>query len=85
MALKTIQQEWEGFSAMVLAKLDPSPTQVAEMKKAFFAGAWAMLSAFREIGEPHVSEEAGIQFIEDRQTEGKAFYRDLIKRYAESN
>lgn len=56
MSLKTLAEEWQGFSEMIFAKMNPppGPVQVEETKRAFFAGAWA-------------------------------FYRDLIKRYAEKN
>jgi len=85
MTLKTIEEEWNGFSEMIFSKLNPSPVQVSETKQAFFAGAWAILCALNEVGEPHISEEQGIQYFEDRQAEGKQFYRDLIRRYGERN
>ena len=83
--LKSIEEEWQGFSAMIFAKLNPCPVQVEETKRAFFAGAWAILCALNEVGEPHISEDQGVQYFEDRQAEGKAFYQSLIKRYAERN
>ena len=85
MALKTIEQEWTGFSEMIFAKMDPGPTQVKETKQAFFAGAFAMLCAVKQIGEPEVSEVAGVLYLEERQQEATAFYKDLMKRYAEGN
>lgn len=85
MTLKSIEQEWQGFSSMVFAKINPSPVQVEEMKRAFFGGAWAILCALKRIDEPDISEDAGVQYFEDRQQEGQQFYRDLIKRYAEGN
>jgi hypothetical protein len=85
MALKTIEQEWTDFSGMIFAKMDPGPTQVKETKQAFFAGAFAMLCAAKAIGEPEVSEDEGVQYLEDRQQEATAFYKDMMKRYAEGN
>lgn len=85
MSLKSIEQEWLNFSRMIFAKMEPSPVQVKETKQAFFAGAWAMLCAAKQIGEPQISEEEGIRFLEERQEEGRAFYRELIGRYASSN
>lgn len=70
---------------MIFAKMKPAPNQVEETKLAFFAGYWAALCAIRGIGEPDVSEAAGIRFMEDREREGEQFYKDLIKRYAEGN
>ncbi len=83
--LKSIEQEWEGFSAMIFAKMNPSPVQREETKRAFFAGAWAILSATKRIGEPDISEETGVQWFEERQQEGRECYRELIIRYAEGN
>jgi len=83
--LKSIEDEWNGFSRMVFAKTNPSPVQVEEMKRAFFGGAWAILCALKEIGEPHISEADGIRYFEARQQEGQQFYRDLIKKYSEGN
>lgn len=83
--LKSIEEEWKGFSSMIFKKLDPSQVQIDETKQAFFAGAWAILCALNEVGEPHISEDQGVAYFEERQAEGKAFYQDLIKRYAERN
>lgn len=84
-ALKSIEDEWVGFSGMIFAKMNPSPVQVEEMKRAFFAGAWAILCAAARIGEPDISEDEGVQFFEARQAEGRKFYRELITHYAEGN
>lgn len=83
--MKSIEDEWNGFSAMVFAKMDPSPVQTEEMKRAFFAGAWSMLCAVERLGEPDISEGDGVEYLEDRKQEGLRFYRDLIKRYSEGN
>ena len=44
--LKSIEQEWLGFLAMVFSGVDPSDVQVEEMKRAFFAGYYAKASDF---------------------------------------
>ena len=83
--LKSIQQEWEGYSAMVFRGMDVGPVQYAETKQAFFAGSWSVLQACNEIGEPHITEEQGEQWLRDRQAECLAFKDELIRRYSESN
>ncbi len=83
--MKTIEEEWQGFSAMIFAGMTLAPNQAEEMRKAFFAGAWSMLCAMRRIGEPDISEDAGVQYFDDRQREGESFYRDLIKNHSERN
>lgn len=85
MTLKSIEDEWQGFAAMVFAKMKPAANQVAEMRKAFFAGAWAMFNAVEEIGEPHVSEDESCQYLEARRAECLEFKRRLITEYAERN
>lgn len=84
MALKTIEEEWRGFWGMV-APADPSPVQVEECRRAFYAGACAMLAGMREIGEPHISEQQGEAWYRDRQRELDDWYRDLITTHARRN
>ena len=85
MALKSIAEEWQGFSAMVFRGMNPTETQIAEMQKAFYAGAWAMFTACEEIGEDHVSEEEGFAFLSARREECLEFKRRLMAEYSERN
>lgn len=85
MALKSIADEWEGFAAMVFRGTRPSATQIAEMRKSFFAGAWAMINAFEEIGMDHVTEEQGFAYVEARRAECLEFKEQLMRRYVEKN
>ena len=85
MALKSIEQEWLGFAKMVFAKSKPSELQTTEMKKAFFAGAWAMFCATQEIGEPHVTESEALAFLDARKAECEEFKRRIIAEYAKTN
>ncbi len=84
-ALTSIEEQWQGFSAMVFAKMKPAETQVAEMKKAFFAGAWAMFCGAEEIGLPHVSEAQAMEWLEARRRECQEFKRKIITEYSERN
>lgn len=83
--LKSIEQEWSGFSQMIYAKMTPSPVQLEETKRAFFAGAWAIFCASKRIGDPDISEAEALKWFGDRQREGEEFYRELITKYAEGN
>lgn len=85
MMLKSIEDEWLGFSEMVFRKMKPSETQVVEIKKAFFAGAWSLFCAVEEIGEPHVSEDVGHAFLEARRAECLEFKERIMREYAETN
>lgn len=85
--LKTIEEEWQGFSAMIFGKMKvpPGPVQVEETKQAFFAGAWAMLTAMQIVGTPEITEAEGRRFFEDRHREVKEFCRQLMWKHAEGN
>ena len=85
MALKSIEQEWHGFAKMIFQDCSVSTTQVTEMKKAFFAGAWTIVTAMNEIGEPHVSEAEGVQYFEDRDKECREFKKRMMAEYSETN
>ena len=85
MALNSMEKEWDRFAAMVFCGTRPGKTQVDEMKKAFFAGALAMLTGCRQCGEPEVSEEEGVAYMEDRSKELDAFYRKVMSDYCQSN
>jgi len=85
MALNSIEHEWNGFAKMVFNGWTPSDVQVREMKKAFYAGAWALFTALQEIGEPHISESEGEAYLEARRAECLEFCRLLMAEYLERN
>ena len=85
MALNSIQKEWEGFAAAVLSEVPVKSTQYKEMKKAFFGGAWAVVTAVEEIGEPHISDEEGMQYFTDRIEECREFTKKLMADHARGN
>ncbi|MEM9369271.1 MAG: hypothetical protein AAGD07_25095 [Planctomycetota bacterium] len=85
MALKTIEQEWQGFARMVIPNAKRGEVMYDEMKKAFFAGAWALRTAMEEIGEPHVSEEEAVEYLEGIADECLAFKSQVMREYGEMN
>jgi hypothetical protein len=85
MTLNSIEKEWKGFSEMVFKGHEPTAVQVAEMKKAFFAGAWSMFAAIEEIGEPHISEDTANVYLLARREELQMFQKDLTTKYVERN
>lgn len=85
MALNSIEHEWRGFSAMVFRELKPAHNQEAEMKKAFFAGAWALFCAVEEMGMPHVSEQECLAFLDARCAECLEFKKRMLAEYGETN
>lgn len=85
MALNSMEKEWERFASMVFRGVEPGQNQLAEMKKAFFAGAFAMLTGCRLCGEPDVTEEQGVAYMEERSQELELFFREMIAEYCQSN
>lgn len=85
--LRTIEEQWQGFAAAAFKgmKEPPSPVQVEEMKRAFYAGCHATLCSFREIGEPHVSEAEGVVYLEARHQEAGRFYKKMMADYSARN
>lgn len=83
--MKSVAEEWEGFSVMIFRNTQPTETQVIEMRKAFFAGALAMLAATRRISEPEVSEDEGVAYMEARWQECQEFYRAMMREYSQKN
>jgi hypothetical protein len=84
--LKSIEEEWLGFAAIVLPPSErPGSVQYDEMKKAFFAGAWSLHMAVIEIGEPHVSEEEGCEFLTKLTAEINEFKTQMMREYGERN
>jgi len=83
--LKSIEEEWLGFAAMVIPNLTQNHVQYKEMKKAFFAGAWSVQAAVAEIGEPHISDEEGLKHLNDIAAECAEFKSQMLREYGERN
>lgn len=85
--LKSIAEEWEGYAAMVFRGMKPGPseTQVVETKQAFIAGAWAMINAFEEMGQDHITDDQGFAYVEARRAECLEFKEQLMRKYVEKN
>jgi hypothetical protein len=69
---QSVEQQWEEFWQAVAPK-DASPIQQQEMRRAFYAGAWAMLMGCAGIGDDSVSEDAGVEQLEAWKQEMEAF------------
>lgn len=84
MALNSMEKEWSRFANMIFDGTEPD-VQVKEMKKAFFAGAWAMWTAMEEIGEPHITERQAEFYLIDTGEEIREFARSIVREYGEMN
>lgn len=83
--MKYIEREWDAFSKKIFDKLNPSPIQVEETKRGFFAGALAVIRIIEQLGEPDVSEDDGVLVLEKLKLESQEFFRNLLSRHAEKN
>lgn len=73
----TIEQDWTRFIAAIYD--DPSKLsefQYTEMRKAFYGGYHCMLQNAVAIGQPEVTEDEGIKFLDQRV---KEMERERIK------
>lgn len=74
----TIQAMWVSYMDEVIPK-GASPVQIQECKRAFVAGAKAVLGIVVAIGEDDVSEEQGVEILEGLQGECRAFVADVLE------
>ena len=60
-----------------MPKLAPDSAQFIETRRAFYAGAFIMLTTFNRIGDDDVDETDGAELMERLWQECQAFYRDV--------
>jgi hypothetical protein len=72
---KRIASEWNSFEKAVMPQ-NASAIQRKEMRRAFYAGGWAMLQIAKELGDENISEEQGVVVLESIEAE----YQDFMKR-----
>ena len=80
MSGKTFDLAWSGFmEAVGLTGKDVPEIQKKEMKRAFFAGAWATLLLAMTVGENTVSEDEGVRNLESWRQELQQFQQDVLE------
>ena len=77
--LKSIEEEWEGFSKEVFRNTSPSKNEIEDMRKSFFAGALALFLMVERIGTPEISTQDGIDHLESVREEFTEFYKYLTR------
>lgn len=75
---KTIAQLWDSYEQEVIPA-GAGETQVQECRRAFYAGASAALRSVLEIGEDTVSEDQGVDVLEQLTDECLAFMRAVAE------
>lgn len=73
---RPIAKAWRSYKANVLPS-NAGPVQIEETQRAFYSGAVVVLSAMADIGEPEVTEEAGIGMIETMAAEMRDWFAQL--------
>ena len=81
----SVKDEWDGFARIVFRGMRPSAVQVNETKKAFYAGCVSMRAVIDRIGEPGVSEDESIAWLESIRKELLTFQRDILADHARKN
>lgn len=80
MKLKSIEEEWQGYSDMIF-RGEVSDTQREETKKAFFAGAWAIFAATEFMGTDDVTESQAFEYLEARRAECLEFKNKIHREW----
>lgn len=70
--MNTVQEQWDYFASMVVPK-DAPDIQRTEMKRAFYAGAEAMMRINFAVGVDEISVEAGMQIFVGCEEECRRF------------
>jgi len=80
-----IDEHWKIFAKAIFAGEPVSRVQYEETRKAFFAGATAMLRMIQAIGDDSVSEEDGVMVLDAVEEECVQFSKDLLSEFSKRN
>jgi len=69
---KRIEASWIEFEKAVIPRGAPA-IQRQEMRRAFYAGTWALLQEMKRLGDDDVSEDVGVEALEAIEAECKEF------------
>ena len=76
--MNTIQEQWEQFESLVINPNAPD-VQRSEMKRAFYAGAQALLNVEWAIADTSLSDDAVVEMLEGCYQEIQMF-ADQVKQ-----
>lgn len=74
--MKVIERQWKQFDRESIPRTAP-PIQRQEMRRAFYAGAAALLHLAKGLGDDEVSEDAGAAVLEAMQQEIVEFFEQV--------
>jgi hypothetical protein len=70
--MEIVKDAWESFERRVVAD-DAPPIQRQEMRRAFYAGAWAVLITCETISAPDISQEQAVAILASCRKECERF------------
>jgi hypothetical protein len=73
---RLVRDGWYAYAERILPKNAPA-VQRQETRRAFYAGAWELLSRLAELGEPEIPEDAGVEVLEATRREIEAFFKSV--------
>ena len=76
--MKHIQEAWTSYMDEVIPK-DAPTIQIQELKRAFVAGAKAILEIVTQIGEDDITEDQGVEILESIHEECRTFVKDVLE------
>jgi len=74
--MNTIQEQWEKFSKLTIAK-DAPDIQKQETRRAFYAGVEGLLRIQFNIAESSMSEDAAVAIFQEIEDELHMFAQDM--------
>ena len=80
-----VEAHWQIFAKAIFAGEPVSRVQHDEMRKAFFAGATAMLRMVQSVGDDSVTEEQGVMVLDAIEQECVQFSKDLLAEFTKRN
>ena len=80
-----IEAYWKLFAKAIFGKEPVAQVQYDEMRKAFFAGATAMLRMMQAVGDDSVSEAMGVEMLDGIEEECVEFSKNLLAEFAKKN
>jgi hypothetical protein len=75
--MKTIREQWQSFARAVGQSPNARTVQRRELRRAFYAGFYSMLTTAQAIGALAVSDEEGAALLVALWAEAEAFNRDV--------
>lgn len=77
--MRTVQQQWATYIALVYPGQRLSPEQLREYEYSFYAGAQAVVQILWDISGNDVSEDAGLHILEGLQQELHGYAAQMLR------